>query len=74
MASRSTALVIVWLLVDYRLVKGFLFVCSRRRGFSVRAQLSGVHFAINIGIGYNFIHVSDPIPILKNKANITNNR
>ena len=32
-------------------------------------QFSGVHFAINIGIGYNFMpHVSDPIPILKNKA------
>ena len=74
MALRSTALVIVWILVDYRLVKGFLFVCSRRRGFSVRAQLSGVHFAINIGIGYNFIHVSDPIPIVYYKADITNNR
>ena len=28
---------------------------------------------LDIGIGYIFIHVTDPIPILKNKADITDN-
>ena len=40
-------------------------ICCERRG------RSPVHY---IGIGYNFIHVTDPIPILKNKADITDSR
>jgi len=44
-------------------------ICYEQRGFSLRALLiTHVHY---IGIGYNFIHVTDPIPILKNKADIT---